>query len=212
MSKYKNYYQYSEIEIGKSKNSNLVLVGMTEQGLKSELLQFGEDGEYTAYVIDDDFEIPSHFQLVHSFKKWMRVYDDDRSTFELLNASEINVYRYGDLGCIIQFKKGKWHDFHEYEERVLGRSDSINTSVYLVGMTEQGLEAKVLSFGSYGKYIIYLIEDDDFEIPKEFQLVHSFKDWMRIYDDDTVTFRLFDESEINVYRHGNYDCIIQIKE
>lgn len=112
----------------------------------------------------------------------------------------------------------KKHDnYEEYEsielENSIDNSNFHHTSSFmLVGMTEQGLEAKVLSFGGYDKYIVYLIEDDEFEIPKEFQLVHSFKDWMRIYDDDTVTFRLFDESEINVYRHGNYDCIIQIKD
>ena len=39
--------------------------------------------------------------VVAAFKGWLRIYDDDGKTFEK-SAAEINVYRSGDFGCIIQ--------------------------------------------------------------------------------------------------------------
>lgn len=63
---------------------------------------FGEDGSYRAYMVTGaDVEIGSHYEKVAAFKGWLRIYDDDGKTFEK-SAAEINVYRSGDFGCIIQ--------------------------------------------------------------------------------------------------------------
>lgn len=63
---------------------------------------FGEDGSYRAYMVTGaDVEIGSYYEKVAAFKGWLRIYDDDGKTFEK-SAAEINVYRSGDFGCIIQ--------------------------------------------------------------------------------------------------------------
>lgn len=70
-------------------------------GLKTSTLDFGEDGSYMAYVVDEDAEIGAHYKKVADFKHWLKIYDDDELTYRI-NAQEINIYRAGDFGCIIQ--------------------------------------------------------------------------------------------------------------
>ena len=80
----------------------LVLVGGWRYGyIQNQFLFFGEDGSYRAYMVTGaDVEIGSHYEKVAAFKGWLRIYDDGK-TFEK-SAAEINVYRSGDFGCIIQ--------------------------------------------------------------------------------------------------------------
>lgn len=103
MSKYNDYHEYERLFIGASDIAALTLVGITEQGLEAKVLDFGEDGSYYAYVIDDDLEIPNHYKLIYTFKSWMKVYDDEE-LMQKFQKKLINVYRCGDFGCIIQLK------------------------------------------------------------------------------------------------------------
>lgn len=79
----------------------LILVGCDENGLKTSTLDFGEDGSYMAYVVDEDAEIGAHYKKVADFKHWLKIYDDDELIYRV-NAQGINIYRAGDFGCIIQ--------------------------------------------------------------------------------------------------------------
>lgn len=98
MKSYKDY----EIEfIGGSDIATLILVGCDENGLKTGLLNFGEDGSYRAYIVDENAEIGAHYKKVADFKYWFKIYDDHGLTYRV-NAQEINIYRAGDFGCIIQ--------------------------------------------------------------------------------------------------------------
>lgn len=84
-----------------SGNHRRIFVGCDENGLKTSTLDFGEDGSYMAYVVDEDAEIGAHYKKVADFKHWLKIYDDDELTYRV-NAQEINIYRAGDFGCIIQ--------------------------------------------------------------------------------------------------------------
>lgn len=99
----KKYKDFDKISIGSSDCASLVLVGITENGLESEILSFGQDDDYKAYIVagyEDDVEIGPHYELKATFEKWMKIYDDDGlvKTFE---SYKIKVYRAGEMGCII---------------------------------------------------------------------------------------------------------------
>ena len=93
----KNYKEYEKRFIGASDIAALILVGCDENGLKTSTLDFGEDGSYMAYVVDEDAEIGAHYKKVADFKHWLKIYDDDELTYRV-NAQEINIYRAGDFG------------------------------------------------------------------------------------------------------------------
>lgn len=97
----KNYKEYEEKFIGGSDIAALILVGCDENGLKTSHLNFGEDGSYRAYIVDENAEIGAHYKKVADFKYWFKIYDDHGLTYRV-NAKEINIYRAGDFGCIIQ--------------------------------------------------------------------------------------------------------------
>lgn len=99
----KTYKDFEQKYIGDSDIATLILVGnRNEEGLKTELLRFGEDGYYKAYIVTEiDVEIGSHYKKVATFNHWLKIYDDDELTYRV-NAKEINIYRAGLLGCIIQ--------------------------------------------------------------------------------------------------------------
>lgn len=58
----KNYKEYEKRFIGSSDIAALILVGCDENGLKTSTLDFGEDGSYMAYVVDEDAEIGAHYK------------------------------------------------------------------------------------------------------------------------------------------------------
>ena len=99
----KSYKEFEQICIGGSDIATLILVGRyQEDGLKTQPLHFGEDGIYRAYLVyGSDVEIGSHYKKVATFNHWLKIYDDDEKTYEI-TAKEINIYRAGVFGCIIQ--------------------------------------------------------------------------------------------------------------
>lgn len=101
----KTYRNFKKVNIGQSDIAALTLVGCNEKsetGLVSKLLYFGEDGEYSAYIVTDPYiEIGGHYQKIASFSHWLRIYDDDEKTYEI-KAKKIIVYRSGSFGCIIK--------------------------------------------------------------------------------------------------------------
>lgn len=99
----KTYKDFEQKIIGGSDIATLILVGCRgEEGLKTEQLHFGEDGIYRAYIVTDhEAEIGSHYKKVATFNHWLKIYDDYEKTFDQ-RAKEINIYRVGDFGCIIQ--------------------------------------------------------------------------------------------------------------
>ena len=60
--------------------------------------------KYGKSFSDNDFKDETgelYYEKVDDFKHWLKIYDDDELTYRV-NAQEINIYRAGDFGCIIQ--------------------------------------------------------------------------------------------------------------
>lgn len=53
----KSYKEYEREFIGDSDIAALIFVGTTKDGLKANILNFGSDGRYNAYVADDNTEM-----------------------------------------------------------------------------------------------------------------------------------------------------------
>ena len=98
----KNYKDYETINIGNSDIASLVLVGFKNNiGAITDLLKFNEDGAYSAYLVDSEAKIKSHYTKVATFNTWLKIYDDF-GLVQYLTGQEINIYRAGAFGCIIQ--------------------------------------------------------------------------------------------------------------
>ncbi|MCQ2976985.1 MAG: hypothetical protein MJ232_03115 [archaeon] len=97
----KDHHSYNKEYIGDSDIAALLMVGCSEDGLKSEIINYGEDASYSAYIVDADSLIPEHYKLVASFECWLKVYDDEVLT-NTFRADKINIYRSGMRGTIIQ--------------------------------------------------------------------------------------------------------------
>ena len=97
----RSYKSYESSYIGDSDIAALILVGMANGDLQPKVLNFGEDGRYSAYIVDEDAEIGSHYEKQYEFTTWMTIYDDD-TCVHTYHAEKIIVYRAGDFGCIIQ--------------------------------------------------------------------------------------------------------------
>lgn len=104
----KNYKDFEKIFIGESDISQLTLRYFNNIDKKVELdsLHFGEDGDYNAYLIQDeeDVEIPEHYHLVFDKQvSWIDIIDD-MGIIAFDCPANIKIYRAGDFGCIICLK------------------------------------------------------------------------------------------------------------
>lgn len=102
----KSYKEYENITIGFSDIAQLILRFSCQPPVE---LNFGGDGEYGAYIVDEDAEIGAHYHEVARGDYWAWIYDDYGKSLNIDtndNAGEIVVYRAGDYGCIIQIIGG----------------------------------------------------------------------------------------------------------
>lgn len=97
----KSYKDYEKQFIGESDIASLVMVGFGENEVESKMLHFGGDYAFFAYIVDGDAEIGEHYEKVATFTHWFKLYDDTGRT-KSFTGREINVYRAGEMGCIIQ--------------------------------------------------------------------------------------------------------------
>lgn len=98
----KHYKDFNKQNIGSSDMPILIMLGYKiGVGAVPQLLHFGEDGRYFAYVVEEnDIEIGSHYSTVAEFSKWLKIYDDD-GLVNYFEADRIIVYRAAEMGCII---------------------------------------------------------------------------------------------------------------
>ena len=68
---------------------------------KTDLIRFGADGDYFCYLIDENYEVPSHYKLINTYTNWLKIYDDENLTFKI-DAPVIAIYRAGIYGLIIK--------------------------------------------------------------------------------------------------------------
>lgn len=70
------------------------------------------------------------------------------------------------------------------------------------------LDAAILRFVEPGQYSAYLVEGPA-DIGAHYSKVFSCNDWIRIYDDEALSFAIKGK-EISVYRASERGCIIQV--
>lgn len=100
----KNYKDFEKIYIGMSDGANLILDG----GIgKLEYLFFTEDGNYMAYFVDEEIEIPQHYKKVYECEIGLDIYDDSKKTLSI-RADKIEIYRAKEFGCLIYAPGGDW--------------------------------------------------------------------------------------------------------
>lgn len=75
-----------------------------------------------------------------------------------------------------------------------------------------GCDSFVLNFGGDGYYFAYVVDGENIEIGSHYELVFSSDtSWVSVFDDCTLTYSRHDWDiyRVNIYRAGNYGCIIQ---
>lgn len=96
----KSYKDFDKIYIGGSDIAALVMVGCDRDWVSSQILKFGEDGDYRAYYVDEPATIGAHYEKVASFTNWLKIYDDVGLVFD--ENGDFSIYRAGEMGCIIK--------------------------------------------------------------------------------------------------------------
>lgn len=102
--------------------------------------------------------------------------------------------------------------YKDYMKHTIGESDI--ASLVFVGIGKDGVESHIIKYqgdGIYSAYIIKRKENEEVDIGDRYELVLSFTDWTRIYDDFGKSAE-YDGKVINIYRAGCYSTIIEIIE
>ena len=93
----KTYKDFEKMYIGYSDIASLTIraCGCVD------MLNFGGDNRYYAYIVNEEIEMPKHYTKTHEFKNWIKIYDDEKLTFNV-KAEKIEIYQSGSYGCIIK--------------------------------------------------------------------------------------------------------------
>lgn len=98
----KNYKDFEKQYIGSSDIASLILAGYKDgEWFVTMPLHFGKDGSYSAYIVEGETEIGSHYEKKAEFDSWLKIYDDEELV-KTFDAKKIIVYRAAEMGCIIQ--------------------------------------------------------------------------------------------------------------
>lgn len=98
----KTYKDFKKQYIGSSDIASLILAGYKEgEGFITMPLHFWQDGSYSAYIVEGEAEIGSHYEKRAEFNSWLKVYDDE-GLVKRFKGNKIIVYRAAEMGCIIR--------------------------------------------------------------------------------------------------------------
>ena len=100
--------------------------------------------------------------------------------------------------------------YKDFETIYIGGSDV--ASLIMMGLKETGRTLEFLSFGEDGDYYAYLVDREEnkpVEIGEHYKKVVTFTNWLKIYDDYESTLDIKGRV-INVYRAGEFGCIIEV--
>lgn len=96
-----NKEEGGQIYLGFSDCASLIAVGCDEKGVKSEVIDFGEDNDYSARILDDDDKVVDGYKKVWECEYWLKIYDDKTLRFSQ-RAKKFEIYRSGDTDIIIK--------------------------------------------------------------------------------------------------------------
>lgn len=100
------YYKDKVFRLGGSDIASLTV----RFPVNAEILSFGSDGCYKAYVVfNDEAEMPGHYRKVLSGEHWCKIYDDDTMVLQV-NGDTIDIFRAGEMGVLIRATGCAWVD------------------------------------------------------------------------------------------------------
>lgn len=88
--------------------ASLMLRSLDKEKETAAILNFGSDGDYRAYIVDMNTPIPYCYEKIYTGSGRLKIYDDYRyrvgiaTKYNDADEDEINIYRAGNFGCIIQ--------------------------------------------------------------------------------------------------------------
>ncbi|WP_295789392.1 hypothetical protein [uncultured Veillonella sp.] len=95
----KTYKDVEKTYIGDSDIASLTL--SSPEGVYR--LNFGENGDYNAYILPAGIEIPAHYSLRYECRHWLTIFDDLGRKFNYHSyGAQFKIYRAGMRGVIIQ--------------------------------------------------------------------------------------------------------------
>lgn len=96
----KLYKDYETITLGESDSARVMIAGCDDV----HFINFGQDGFYHAYLVDENAIIGEHYKLQFEMngKGGAYIYDDIERMASIPRCDKINVFRAGEFGCIIQ--------------------------------------------------------------------------------------------------------------
>lgn len=100
----KTYKEFETVYIGGSDGACLLL---RASGRKVQFLDFGEDNDYKAWFVNEVIELPHHYKKEFECDNWVKIYDDVECAVEI-NAEHIEIYRAGEMGCLIYAPNGTY--------------------------------------------------------------------------------------------------------
>lgn len=96
------HHDYEKVSIGSSDSARLEVIHTTENGISKSYLNFGEDGDYKAYVVDEKCVIPDTYELRCTFESgYVNIFDDSWNHV-FIEGETVQIYRRGNFGCIIK--------------------------------------------------------------------------------------------------------------
>ena len=105
-------------------------------------------------------------------------------------------------------------NYRTYEKQFIGESNC--AALVAVGMKPEAeraegahwMKTQPIAFGEDGAYMARVV-DEEAEIPSHYKLEATFAHWMKIYDDNEMTFSTR-AKEIRIYQAGSMGTIIQL--
>lgn len=96
------HHDYEKVFIGSSDSARLEVIHTIENGTSKSYLNFGEDGEYEAYIVDEKCTIPDTYELRCAFEGGYVDLFDDEGYNVYIKGETVQIYRRGDFDCIIK--------------------------------------------------------------------------------------------------------------
>ena len=96
------HHDYEKVFIGSSDSARLKVIHRVGNHVSKTYLNFGEDGEYKAYIVDESCTIPDTYELRHSFEGGYVDLFDDEGYNVYIKGETVKIYRRGDFGCIVK--------------------------------------------------------------------------------------------------------------
>lgn len=96
------HHDYEKVFIGSSDSARLEVIHRAGDYVSKSYLNFGEDGEYEAYIVDEKCKIPDTYELRYSFEGGYVDLFDDGGYNVYIEGETVQIYRRGDFGCIIK--------------------------------------------------------------------------------------------------------------